>query len=318
MNTPEPRDRQTTDTVLMIRPARFQRNPQTRESNAFQSAPIDLTPDQEQARAVAEFDAVVARLQAHGVRVLVFDDTAEPHTPDAIFPNNWVSFHDDGTVVLYPMEAENRRRERRIDIIEQLSKNRAFRVTDIVDLTYHERDGRFLEGTGSMVLDRCNRVAYACLSSRTHLDVLGEFGQRLDYEIVAFNATDSAGNAIYHTNVMMCIGTDLAVVCAEAICDESQRTAVLGQLAAPGRDVIEISREQVARFAGNMLELTGADGRPLLIMSEAARASLDAEQAHRLGRCAALISVPVGHIEKSAGGGVRCMIAEIFLPSATD
>lgn len=317
MTQPDPRPRQATDTVLMVRPVRFQRNPQTLSSNSFQAEAIDVPAEQEQAFALAEFNGLVATLESAGVTVLVFDDTFDPHTPDAIFPNNWVSFHDDGTVVLYSMEAENRRRERRTDIIESLSRRSGHRITDIVDLSYHERDGRFLEGTGSMVLDRINRVAFACLSSRTHLDVLAEFGQRMDFDVVAFDATDAAGMAIYHTNVMMCIGTRLAVVCAEAITVPGQREAVLGRLAATGREIITISRAQVGQFAGNMLELADPDGQALLLMSRQARACLDREQVERLAAHARIVVAPVDHIERSAGGSVRCMIAELFLPTGS-
>lgn len=316
MSDPDQKSQQTTDTVVMVRPARFQRNPQTLSSNAFQALPLELTPAQEQAAALAEFNDLVTALTAAGVTVIDFDDSPEPHTPDAIFPNNWVSFHDDGTVVLYPMEAENRRRERRTDIVETLSNERGFRVNDIVDLTYHEREGRFLEGTGSMVLDRVSRIAYACLSSRTHLDVLAEFGQRLDFDIVAFDAAGRSGRAIYHTNVMMCIGTSFAVVCADAIADAQQREAVLARLGSSGREIVAIRRDQVARFAGNMLELRGADGQALLVMSAQAHRSLETEQLRRLESFARIVTAPIEHIELSAGGGVRCMIAEVFLPTA--
>jgi hypothetical protein len=318
MSATDENSRQTTDTVVMVRPARFQRNPQTLASNAFQAAPLDLNPEQEQEAALAEFDGLVSALTAAGVHVIVYDDTPQPHTPDAIFPNNWVSFHDDGTVVLYPMEAENRRRERRTDIVESLSNERGYRISDIVDLAYHERDGRYLEGTGSMVFDRVNRIAYACLSSRTHLDVLAEFGQRMNFDVVAFDAAGRSGRAIYHSNVMMCIGTAFAVICADAIADAQQRDAVLARLGRSGREIVTISRAQVAHFAGNMLELAAADGSSLLLMSDQARRSLQAEQLRRLESHARIVAVPVEHIERSAGGGVRCMIAEMFLPTAAD
>ncbi len=318
MSATDEKSRQTTDTAVMVRPARYQRNPQTLASNTFQASPLDLNPEQEQEAALAEFDGLVSALTALGVHVIVYDDTPKPHTPDAIFPNNWVSFHEDGTVVLYPMEAENRRRERRMDIVESLSNERGYRISDIVDLAYHERDGRYLEGTGSMVLDRVNRIAYACLSSRTHLDVLADFGQRMNFDVVAFAAVGRSGRAIYHTNVMMCIGTAFAVICADAIADAQQRDAVLARLGSSGREIVTISRAQVAHFAGNMLELAASDGSSLLLMSDQARRSLEAEQLRRLESHARIVVVPVEHIERSAGGGVRCMIAEMFLPTAAD
>ncbi len=308
--------RQTTNTVVMVRPERFQRNPQTLSSNAFQAVQLDLAPAQEQEAALAEFNGLVTALTAAGVKVIVYDDTAQPHTPDAIFPNNWVSFHADGTVVLYPMEAENRRRERRMDIIEALSNEGGYRISDIVDLSYHERDGRYLESTGSMVLDRSNRVAYACLSSRTHLDVLAEFGQRMNFDVVAFDAVGRSGRPIYHTNVMMCIGTRFAVICVDAIATAQQRKAVLRRLGSSGHEIVAISRNQVARFAGNMLELRSGEDRELLLMSAQARQSLDAEQVRTLESYAQIVTAPVEHIERSAGGSVRCMVAEIFLPTA--
>ena len=196
---------QLASTVLMIRPVRFESNPQTAESNRFQGR-SGATVEQQHAAALVEFDSLVEALRDHGIDVIVVDDTIDPHTPDSIFPNNWVSFHGDGRVVLYPMEAENRRTERRMDIIETLDADPDYFVSEVIDLSQHEVDGHFLEGTGSMVLDRINHVAYACLSSRTQLDPLGDFAQRMDYEVVAFDAVDRDGVPIYHTNVLMNIG----------------------------------------------------------------------------------------------------------------
>ena len=204
------RESQLASSVLMIRPKRFQSNPQTAESNAFQTEP-DLPPAEQQRAALPEFEELASALRDAGIDVIVFDDTSEPHTPDSVFPNNWVSFHADGTVVLYPMEAENRRGERRPDIVERLDTELGFQVRELLDLSPHEKDGHFLEGTGSMVLDRVNRIAYACLSSRTHLDVLGDFAQRMDYEVVAFEAVDRDGVPIYHTNVLMNVGEKFAI-----------------------------------------------------------------------------------------------------------
>ncbi|MDH3553407.1 MAG: arginine deiminase-related protein, partial [Gammaproteobacteria bacterium] len=199
---------QLASAVLMIRPVRFESNPLTAASNRFQGR-SRASPEEQQGAAMREFDALVDLLRDNGVTVIVVDDTAEPHKPDSIFPNNWVSFHADGRVVLYPMEAENRRTERRVDIVEKLDLQFGYTVREIIDLSHHEQAGHYLEGTGSMVLDRANRVAYACLSSRTHLDALGDFAQRMGYDVVAFDAVDRDGVAIYHTNVLMNVGEKL-------------------------------------------------------------------------------------------------------------
>jgi len=307
---------QLASAVLMIRPARFQSNPQTAESNRFQGK-TSVTPAEQHAAALAEFGALAKALQGAGIRVVVFDDTPEPHTPDAIFPNNWVSFHADGTAVLYPLEAPNRRTERRRDIIESLADDHGFVVRSVIDLTHHEKDGHFLEGTGSMVLDRTNRIAYACLSSRTHLDALGEFAQRLDYEVLAFDAVDQHGAAIYHTNVLMNVGEKIAVVCDEAIPREEQRKAVLESLAATGHDVVRLTFAQLNAFAGNMLELRSSDGQRVTAMSDQARRSLTGDQLAKLAQNGAIVSAPIDTIECSAGGSVRCMLAEIHLPRSS-
>lgn len=306
------RESQLAPAVLMIRPARFESNPQTAESNRFQGK-SEISPAEQHAAALEEFDGLKGALEGAGVRVCAFEDTPEPHTPDAIFPNNWVSFHADGSAVLYPMEAENRRTERRRDIIESLADDHGFAVRNVVDLTHHEKDRHFLEGTGSMVLDRANRVAYACISSRTHLEALGDFAQQLDYDVVAFDAVDAGGAPIYHTNVLMNIGEKLAVVCAEAIRDE-QRDAVLRRLAETGHEVITLSQAQLEAFAGNMLELRAANGKRITAMSDVARRSLAREQFEKLEENGTVLSVPIDNIERSAGGSVRCMLAEIHLP----
>ena len=304
---------QLASAVLMIRPARFQSNPQTAESNRFQGK-TSVTPAEQHAAALAEFGELVRALEGAGIHVVVYDDTPEPHTPDAIFPNNWVSFHADGTAVLYPMEAPNRRTERRRDIIESLADDHGFVVRNVIDLTHHEGDGHFLEGTGSMVLDRANRIAYACLSSRTHLDALGEFAQRLDYEVLAFDALDQHGAAIYHTNVLMNVGEKIAVVCDEAIPRAEQRKAVMESLAATGHEVIRLTFAQLNAFAGNMLELRSSGGQRVTAMSDQAYRSLTGGQLAKLSQNDAIVSVPIDTIECSAGGSVRCMLAEIHLP----
>lgn len=304
---------QIASSVLMIRPARFESNPLTAASNRFQGKSASGPADQH-AAAISEFDSLVDKLRDVGIDVQVFDDTPEPHTPDAIFPNNWVSFHADGRVVLYPMEAENRRTERRPDIVDALSRERGFRVRDVLDLSAHEQAGVYLEGTGSMVLDRQNRIAYACLSTRTHLDALGDFAQQMDYDIVAFDAVDSEGTPIYHTNVVMNIGEALAVVCTDAIPREDQREAVLSRLRETGHDVIEIDLGQLALFAGNMLELRGGDGGRVVVMSRQAIESLRPEQLEKLEANGRVLSATIDTIEAASGGSVRCMLAEIHLP----
>ena len=305
---------QTTDTVLMIRPVAFCSNPETAGSNAFQRAPGVVDPQEEQAAALKEFDGLVATLRAAGVRVIVEEDTLEPHTPDSVFPNNWISFHADGDVVVYPMMAPSRRGERRRDIVERLATVEGFHVARVIDLSDNEAQGRFLEGTGSMVFDRIGRVAYACLSPRTDLDLLAEFGRRFDYEPVAFAAADADGVPIYHTNVMMAMGEGFAVLCADAICDPVQREAVIGRLNASGHEVVQISPGQMASFAGNMLALAAPDGGQLLAMSARAEACLDPGQRATLARYARIVSAPIDNIEDSAGGSVRCMLAGVHLP----
>lgn len=300
--------------VLMIRPARFASNPQTAESNAFQTGSEASDEAEIQGQALKEFESLVARLRRADVEVIVFDDTVEPHTPDAVFPNNWISTHEDGTVVLYSMCAENRRPERRQDIVDALQRGFGFDVRRLLDLSENEADGRFLEGTGSLVLDRENHIAYACISARTDPALAEEFARLTDHELILFEAVDQEGRAIYHTNVMMCIGEGFAVVCSESIRDPEQRQRVLQRLSETGHELVEISYDQMAAFAGNMLEVRTRDMRPLLVMSESAEASLDDAQRRALSRHARILASPIPVIEANAGGSVRCMIAEVRLP----
>ena len=309
------RESQLANAVLMIKPVRFESNPLTAQSNRFQGQ-NPSSPEQQQRDAEQEFAGLVEALESNGITVVQVEDTPEPHTPDAVFPNNWVSFHADGTVVLYPMEAENRRTERRPEIIDQLASEHGFQVREVIDLSRHEEHGQFLEGTGSLVLDRANRIAYACLSSRTHLEALGDFAQRLDYEVVAFDAVDRDGAPIYHTNVLMNIGEKLAVICSEAIPREDQRDAVMTSLRNTGHDVVELTFDQLDAFAGNMLELRSSSGSRVVAMSNQARDSLDAAQLDKLSANGQIVSAPIDNIESSAGGSVRCMLAEIHLPRA--
>jgi len=298
----------------MIRPAGFESNPLTAASNRFQGK-SSLEPDAQQAAALREFDGLVDSLRSVGIDVIVIDDLPEPHTPDAIFPNNWISMHADGRVVIYPMEAENRRTERREDVIEHLVTARGRLISEVVDLSAHEGNGHYLEGTGSMVLDRVNRIAYACVSTRTHLDPLGDFAQRMGYEVVAFEAVDSSGVQIYHTNVLMNIGEELAVICDEAIPRADQRDAVLARLRETGHEVIHLSHEQLDAFAGNMLELRNDSGERVTAMSQTAYDSLNEEQRTTLAANGRVLSAAIDTIESSAGGSVRCMLAEVHLPS---
>lgn len=308
------REAQCANTVFMVRPVAFHANPLTLDSNAFMKEDLALSESEQQQAALREFEGLAAALRAAGVNVVIFEDTRAPGTPDSIFPNNWVSFHQDGTVVLYPMMAFNRRTERRIDIVEALSSEHQFKIEKLVDLSAHEGNGQFLEGTGSLVLDRRNRIAYACLSARTSIEVLGDFSQQLDYDVVSFDAVDKQGLAIYHTNVMMAQGDGFAIICQDAISDEAQRAAVLGKLTQAGQEVIPISYAQMEQFAGNMLELESRDGDKVLAMSQRAYNSLTGKQLALLQGYAKIVSAPINVIEDSAGGSVRCMLAEIFLP----
>lgn len=298
----------------MIRPVRFAGNEQTAQSNSFQQLRCATDGTSVQNKALIEFNGLADALGRAGVQVHIFEDTTEPHTPDSIFPNNWVSFHADGSVVLYPMLAQNRRLERRPAIIAELNSQHGFHVTRTVDLTHREAEQKFLEGTGSLVLDRINRVAYACLSPRTDMDVLGEFAQRLDYDIAAFEAVDADGAAIYHTNVLMSVGTRFAAICGECI-EPARRDTVIGMLRASGRTLIELSYSQMNCFAGNMLELRTAAGGTLVAMSDAALTSLSPAQKAQLEAVAGpIVSSAIPTIERLGGGSVRCMLAEVHLP----
>ena len=257
---------------------------------------------------------MVARLRERGVHTLVFEDTPEPHTPDAVFPNNWGTFHSDGRVLLYPMCAANRRAERRPEILAALG--RQFAIREIVDISAHEEQNRFLEGTGSIIFDHVHRVAYAGLSVRTEQQLFEEVCARLGYRPVVFRASDAQGQEIYHTNVMMCVGAGFAVVCLESIRNEAERAAVIHSLTATGHEIVSISLEQVSRFAGNMLTLRTATGAELLVMSQSAYNVLTPGQRHCLSQYAELVPMSIPTIETIGGGSARCMLAEVFLPAA--
>jgi hypothetical protein len=301
---------QTADAILMVRPARFGANPETADSNRFQQS--GASPG-EAAEALREFDGLVGRLVEAGVEVIVAEDTPSPPKPDACFPNNWVSFHADGTVVLYPMMAPSRRAERREEPIDQVARA-GFAVARRIDLSPLEARGEFLEGTGSLVLDRENRIAYACHSPRTTPAALGEFSAALGYRTVGFEALGPGGRPAYHTNVMLAIGEDFAVVCADAIPDATRRRAVLDELEETGRAIVEIGVDEMNGFAGNLLALRSRGGDPLIAGSEAAWAALAPEKRRQLERHGAVVSAAIPTIERRGGGSVRCMIAEVFLP----
>jgi hypothetical protein len=304
---------QSAATVLMVRPTSFGLNPQTAASNHFQALRSEGPPADIQDRVLREFDALAARLVRAGVHVIVADDTPEPAKPDAIFPNNWVSFHADGTVVLYPMLAVNRRAERREEVVRRVIEAGGLRTSRTVDLSHREDEGKYLEGTGSLVLDRVGRIAYANLSPRTDLDVLGEFAQQMDYELVTFEAVDAAGRAVYHTNVLMAVGATFAVVCGAAITALEARDGVYARLRASGHEVIEISVAQMHEFAGNLLEMA-PPGSNVIAISATAWRSLDGAQRRALEKHGAVVTAEIPAIERFGGGSVRCMLAEVHLP----
>ncbi|QJD78926.1 citrulline utilization hydrolase CtlX [Spirosoma rhododendri] len=304
---------QATSTILMIRPVRFGFNDQTADSNTFQDSEIAAqTKDVAQNDARQEFDDMVQQLRASGVEVLVYDDTDEPYTPDSIFPNNWVSFHASGKVVLYPMLAENRRAERRQEIIDDLAKT--YHVSRVVDLTHFEQEGKFLEGTGSLVFDRMNRVAFACLSPRTDAAVLAEFAAQTGYRTVSFDAVDANGTPIYHTNVLMSIGDTFAIICLSAIPDPDERLMVRQELESLGKRVVDITMDQMAHFAGNVLQVKTNKGRKLLVMSTQAYKAFTKQQISLLNEYATPMHFDLHVIEGNGGGSARCMMAEVHLP----
>lgn len=299
---------QTTNQILMIRPVDFKFNEQTAVNNKFQQASAQ---NDVQDKALAEFDGFVNLLRNNGVNVRVVNDTLQPETPDSIFPNNWISFHSGGAVFLYPMYSENRRLERRNDIIEALSAD--FTISQISDLSGYEAEEIYLEGTGSMVLDRENKIAYACLSLRTDKKVLEDFCEKSGYTAVTFDATDAGDFPIYHTNVMMCIGEGFVVVCLESVKDAGEKENLLNSLRQTGKEIIAISLDQMNHFAGNMLQVKNNANEALLVMSEQAYLSLEKTQITALEKYNKLIYAPLYTIEKNGGGSARCMLAEIHL-----
>jgi hypothetical protein len=298
-----------TDTIFLIRPASFGFNAQTEASNAFQKKSID-NREVIMEKALKEFDAFVEKLRNKGVNVEVYDDTSSPEKPDAIFPNNWISLHEDGKLILYPMLAENRRAERRGDIINSLKER--FVVTHILDLSKYEQNDKFLEGTGSIVFDQVNKIAYACMSPRTNKELFIKVCGFLNYKPMYFSALDKNGKDIYHTNVIMCLGERFAIACADCVVKED-RDAFIDSLANKEREIIQITFEQMEKFAGNMLALNTNDGKSILVLSQTAFDSLSEIQKDNLNKYSELFPLSINTIEAIGGGSARCLIGEIFL-----
>lgn len=301
---------QTSKNILLIRPSNFGFNSETAASNAFQ---IELNESEEEIeqKKLQEFESFVTTLKSKGVNVFVFDDTIYPEKPDAIFPNNWVTFHSDGTVILYPIFAPNRRHERRQDIIDSLKIN--FSVNKILDLSKYENESKYLEGTGSIIFDHINRIAYACLSPRTDKELFVEVCDYLNYKPIYFYSHDKRGKEIYHTNVMMCVGERFSVICLDTITDKGERELVFKSLIETGHQVIDITFEQMNNFAGNMLAIQTNDNKSILALSQSSFDSLTAIQKKEIEKYSELVPLSIKTIETIGGGSARCMIAEIFL-----
>jgi hypothetical protein len=311
---------QTTNSILMIRPVAFRMNEQTAVNNYYQKVIENLLPATVNAKAQEEFDTFVSKLRQVGVNVIVVDDTSEPNTPDSIFPNNWISFHENGDVTLYPMFAENRRLERREDILDIL-EDEGFVINEIMDYTSAEEDGFYLEGTGSIVLDRVNDKAYCALSPRADEELFIEFCEDFEYTPVIFEAYQTVGTErklIYHTNVMMSVGETFAIICADCIDDKKERKMVLDSLRGDEKEIILITEQQVNNFAGNMLEVKGFDDKRYLVMSTSAYSSLTKKQIAQIEEHVTILSTSLDTIEACGGGSARCMMAEIFLPQKQD
>ncbi len=310
--------KQTTNTILMVRPVNFRMNEQTAVNNYYQKVMDGLLPATVNKKAQEEFDIYVEKLRSYGINVIVVSDTEEFDTPDSIFPNNWISFHQNGTVALYPMFAENRRYERREDVLETLEKA-GFKIEDIVDYTSAEEEDVFLEGTGSLLLDRVNRIAYCALSDRADEGLFIEFCEDFEYSPVVFTANQTVNGerkAIYHTNVMMCIAETFAVICLDTIDDKKERKNVVKHLKESGKEIITITEAQVNHFAGNMLQVRGDNNDLFLVMSQASYDSLTKNQIQQIEKHCAIISSSLDIIEACGGGSARCMMAEVFLPKA--
>ena len=292
----------------MVRPYQFYFNQQTAANNFFQS---NINIENANELAIAEFDAMVETLRAHHIKVNVVQDTKDPSTPDSIFPNNWVSTHEGGTLCLYPMFAQNRRAERKSTVIGFLQSN--YQIQNILDLTDLEKEGKFLEGTGSMVLDHQNRLAYGCLSERLDKNAFNEWCEKMQFKAIAFKAVDDKAQPIYHTNVMMCMGNQFVVICLESIPNEQEKQLVLESFKKSNKEVITISQDQLNHFAGNMLQVFDINEKPHLIMSKQAFTSLSTEQVNSLEKYNPILPISIPTIEALGGGSTRCMMAEIYL-----
>ena len=308
--------KQTTHTLLLIRPLGFRKNEQTELNNYYQQDLPNVNAENIVNSALKEFDALVENIKSKGIEVLVVDSIASDDTPDAVFPNNWVSFHQDGTLGVYPMFAENRRRERREQVIEQVEAQ-GFVIEDVIDYSSAEEEGYFLEGTGSVVLDRVHKKAYCSISARSDEDLFIEFCEDFEYTPILFTANQTVHGerkAIYHTNVLLSIGEGFAVICLESIEDKKERKQVLQHLKQDGKELIVVTEAQVASFAANILQVTGLDGEKYILMSESARHVYRKDQIEKLEKHGEIISSELKTIETCGGGSVRCMIAEVFLP----
>ena len=305
-------DTQVTSQLLMVRPANFSSNKETIETNKFQN---DITPDSKnniQAQALSEFDKMVKLLRDHGISVIDIDDIQELENTDAVFPNNWVSFHQDNTVVLYPMMARSRRTEKRYDILEYLTKYQSFKIDRVIDMSYLEEENLFLEGTGSMIFDRVNKTVFACKSSRTSLEALEIFCRDMGYNPIVFEAIID-NYPIYHTNVMMSLGKKTAFLCSESIKDEADNLLIKNYFKDLEKNIIEISPQQMNNFAGNVIEVENTKGVSHIIMSDSAYQALDHKQLDSINSVSNIIAIPLETIERYGGGSARCMVAEIFL-----
>ena len=294
--------------ILMVRPFQFYFNQQTAANNFFQS---NINIENANELAIAEFDAMVEKLRAHQIKVNVVQDTKDPSTPDSIFPNNWVSTHTNGTLCLYPMYAENRRAERKSSVIEFLQSN--YKIENTLDLTDLEKEGIFLEGTGSMVLDHQNKIAYGCLSERLDKEAFISWCDKMQFKPITFKAVDDKAQPIYHTNVLMCMGNQFVVICLDSIPNEQERQMLLDSFARTNKEVIEISQDQLNHFAGNMLQVFDITEKPHLIMSEQAYKSLHTAQLKSLEKYNPILPISIPTIEALGGGSTRCMMAEIYL-----
>lgn len=301
---------QSSDTIVMVRPSNFGFNPETAANNAFQKYD-ETSPDTIKQKAIEEFDHAVALLKSKGVDVIVWQDSPDIIKTDAVFPNNWFSTHDDGTLLTYPMFSENRRQERDPELLDYLIRN--FKVTRDYTMAHYEEEGLFLEGTGSLILDRVNQIVYACRSERTSVSLFDKWCVIMNYKGIFFEAKDENGMAIYHTNVLMALGTDLAVICLSAIQNPVEREKVLEALQQTGKTIIDISYHQMNHFAGNMIELRGYHNQKFMVMSETAYESLNSKQIEIISNFAEPLPIKIPTIEKYGGGSARCMIAEIFL-----